>query len=79
MLHLGGCGSPISASVMCVKQSAISDRLLECNYTVNFDDFDILTEDSNKFILVPRESLLMKPDRQILNRMIKSFPLDLFG
>ena len=61
-----------------IMQSAISDHLLQCNCTINFDDFDILAADSNKFKLLLRESLLIKRDKLILNRMIKSFPLELF-
>ena len=48
-----------------VMQPTISDHLLQCNCTINFDDFDIL-------------SLLIKRDKAILNRTIKSFPLELF-
>ena len=40
-----------------VKQSAISDHLLQCNYTMNFDNFDILAAESNKFKLLLRKSL----------------------
>ena len=61
-----------------VKQSAISDHLLQCNCTINFDNFDILAAESNKFKLLLRESLLIKRDKPILNRTIKSFPLELF-
>ena len=61
-----------------VKQSAISDHLLQCNCTINFDDFSILATDCNKFKLLLRESLLTKCDKPILNRTIKSFPLELF-
>ena len=61
-----------------VMQSAISDHLLQCNCTINFDDFDILATESNKFKLLLRESLLIKHDKPILNRTIKSFPLELF-
>ena len=32
-----------------VKQSAISDHLLQCNYAIILDNFDILTAESNKF------------------------------
>ena len=62
-----------------VKQSAISDHLLQCNCTINFDNFDIFAEESNKFKSLLRESLLIKSDKPILNRTIKSFPLELFG
>ena len=61
-----------------IKQSAISDHLLQCNCTINFDNFDILAAESNKFKLLLRESLLIKRDKPILNRTIKSFPLELF-
>ena len=45
-----------------VKQSAISDHLLQCNCMINFDNFDILAAlaaESNKFKLLLRESLLI--------------------
>ena len=61
-----------------VKQSAISDHLLQYNYAINFDDYSIFTTDSNKFKLLLRESLLTKRDKPILNRTIKLFPLELF-
>ena len=61
-----------------VKQSAISDHLLQGNCTINFDDFDILAAESNKSKLLLRESLLIKCDKLILSRTIKSLPLELF-
>ena len=61
-----------------VKQSVISDHLLQCNCAINFDDFSILATDCNKFKLLLRESLFIKRDKPILNRTIKSFPLKLF-
>ena len=61
-----------------VKQSEISDHLLQCNCTINIDNFDILAAESNKFKLLLRESLLIKRDKPILNRTIKSFPIELF-
>ena len=47
----------------CVKQSAVSDHLLECNCSIDFDHFDILASDANKFRLLIKESLLIKRDR----------------
>ena len=41
-------------------------------------DFNILATESNKFKLLLRESLLIKLGKPILNRTIKSFPLELF-
>ena len=37
-----------------VKQSAIYDHLLQCNCSINFDDFSILATDCNKFKLFLR-------------------------
>ena len=57
-----------------IKQCALSNHLLQCNCTINFDDFDILSAESNKFKLLISESLLIKCDKPTLNRTIKSFP-----
>ena len=64
-----------------IKQSAISDHQFQCNYNyaVNFHEFSILATDSNKFKLLLRENLVIKRDKPILNRMIKSFPSELFN
>ena len=62
----------------CVKHSAVSDHLLECNCSIDFDHFDILASDANKFKLLIKESLLIKCDQTQLNKTIKSFPLKLF-
>ena len=61
-----------------VKQSAVSDHLLQCNYTINFDDFTILATNSSKFKTRLMESLSMKHGKPILNRTLKLFPLELF-
>ena len=61
-----------------VKQSSISDHLLQCNDTINFDSIDILAGNSNKFTLLLRESYLIKSSKSFLNRTIKSFPLEFF-
>ena len=62
-----------------VKQSAISDHLLECICSVGFGHFDILASDANKFRLLIKESLLIKRDWPQLSKTIKSFPLKLFN
>ena len=61
-----------------VKQSAVSDHLLECNRWWNFDHFDILVSYVNKFRLLIKENLLFKRDQPQLNKVFKSFPLKLF-
>ena len=40
-----------------VKQLAVSDHLLECNYSIDFDHFNILASDANKFRPLIMESL----------------------
>ena len=40
------------------------------------DDFSMLATDCNKFKLLLRESLLIKREKPILNRTIRSFPLE---
>ena len=58
-----------------VKQS---DHLLTCDCNINFDDFTILSKDSNNINLLIKESLLISCDKPILNKTVKSFPLELF-
>ena len=53
-----------------VKQSAVSDHLLECNCSIEFDLFDILASNANKFRLLIKESLLIKRDQPQLNKTI---------
>ena len=63
----------------CVKQSAVSDHLLECNCSIDFDHFDILDSDANIFRLLIKESLLIKRDQPAqLNKTIKLFSLKRF-
>ena len=58
--------------------SSIWSDTTECNCSIDFDHFDILASDANKFILLIKESLLIKRDQPQLNKTIKSFPLKLF-
>ena len=60
-----------------IKDSAVSDHLLQCNCTIDFDHFDILATDVSKFNLLVKESLLIKRDNPVLNRT-NSLPLKLF-
>ena len=41
-----------------VKQSAVSDQLLECNCSKDFDHFDILASDANKFRILIKGTLM---------------------
>ena len=60
------------------KESAIFDHLLQCDCTIDFDHFDNLASDIYNFRLLIKENLLIKRDRPVLNRTVKSFPLKLF-
>ena len=61
-----------------VKESALSDHLLQCNNTIDFADFDILASDTNNSSPLIKQNLLIKRDKPVLNRTVKSFPLKLF-
>ena len=61
-----------------MKESAISDHLLQCDCAISFDDIDVLASDTNNFRLLIKESLLTKRDKPVLNRTIKSYPLKHF-
>ena len=61
-----------------VKKSAVSDHLLQCHCTAEFDNFDILASDTNSFRLLIKENLLIKRDKPVLNHIVNSFPLKLF-
>ena len=61
-----------------MKESAVCDHRLHCDCVISLDDFDVLASDNNNFRLLIKESALIKRDKPILNRTIKSFPLKLF-
>ena len=60
------------------KLMAIQEHLLCCNYSPSFEDFSILTRESNDFKLKIMESLLIARDKPILNKADSSLPLELF-
>ena len=61
-----------------IKYVAVSDHLLQCICTIDFDHFDILTTHVSKFNFLVKEILVTKRDNPVLNRSTKSFPLELF-
>ena len=63
--------SIIRKCLKCVKQSTVSDHLLEYNCSIDFDHFDNLAFDAKKFRLLIKESLLIKHDQPQLNKTIK--------
>ena len=52
------------------KESAIRDHFLNCNNIPSFEEFTILANGNNKFVLEIKESLLIKRDRPILNKTL---------
>ena len=56
------------------KLTAIHEHLLCCNYSPSFEDFSILTSESNDFELKIIESLLIARDKPILNKADSSLP-----
>ena len=58
-----GISNLIGKRLKSVKQSAISDKLLECNCSIDLNHFDILSSDANKFRLLIKERLLVKRDQ----------------
>ena len=61
-----------------VKESAVSDHLLQCDCSINFDNFHVLVSETNNFRLLIKESLLVTRDKPVLNRTTTSFPLKFF-
>ena len=57
---------------------AIQEHLLCCNYSPSFEDFSILTRESNDFKLKIMESLLTAPDKPVLKKADSSLFLELF-
>ena len=60
------------------KESAIRDHLLNCNNIPFFEEFAILKDGANKFVIEIKESLLMKRDSLISNKNIASAKLFVF-
>ena len=60
------------------KKSAVKDHGLFFNHVGSFEDFLILTHQLNPFKLLIKESLLVSRDKPLLNKQVKSIPLQLF-
>ena len=60
------------------KRSTVKDHCLFFNHVGSFEDFSILTYESNSFKLLIKEALLVSRDQPFLNKQFKSIPLQLF-
>ena len=50
------------------------DHLLFSKHGLSFDYFNILVQGTNMFLLEIKESLLIRPDKSLLNKNISSVP-----
>ena len=60
------------------KLTEIQGHLLCCSYSPSFEDFSILTRESNDSRLKIMESLLIARDKPTLNKADSSLSLELF-
>ena len=60
------------------KKSVLKDHYLFLNHVDSFEDFSVLTYESNPFKLLIKEPLLVSRDKLLLNKQVKSIPLQLF-
>ena len=65
--------------VKSLKESTVFDHQLQCDCTTDFDHFDILVSGTNSFKIAIKQSFLTEPDKPVLNRAVKSFPLKRFN
>ena len=61
-----------------IKPSPVSDHLLECDCSIDFDNFDILATNVSKLNLLIKEILLIKHDKPVLNRTVQLLSIELF-
>ena len=59
------------------KKLAVKDHCLFFNHVGSFEVFSILTYESNPFKLLIKEALLLSRDKLLLNKQVKSIPLQL--
>ena len=69
--HIGV--SPLTGKkVKPINNSSVCDHLLHSNYLPSFDNFSIMAQENNKFLLEIKESLLIVRVKPWLNRNISS-------
>ena len=60
------------------QHTAVLEHCLFCHNSPSFDDFVIISRESNDFKLTLKESILINRDKPLLNRTVQSMPLELF-
>ena len=69
--------SPLTGKkVKPINNSSVCDHLLHSNYLPSFDNFSIMAQENNKFLLEIKESLLIVRVKPSLNRNISSTSLN---
>ena len=53
-------------------------HLLNCNFSLTFEDFIVLFHENKKYLLELKENLLIMRERPPMNRSIRSDPVCLF-
>lgn len=61
-----------------VNESAVSQHKRDTGHQISFNDFSVLSHDTNDFFLLIKESLLISRDKPALNNNVSSIPLSLF-
>ena len=59
-----------------IKDSAVSDHLLQCNCTIDFDHFNILATDMSTLNLLAKKSLYIIHENLFLKKTTKLFSLE---
>ena len=70
---------PLAFKTKPSKESAIRNHLLNYNNIPSFEEFAIISNGNDKFVLEIKESLLIKRVIPVLNKNISSAKLLLFG
>ena len=60
------------------KLTVIQEHLVCCNYSPSFEEYSILTKESNDFKLKIMQGLLISHDKPFLNNADSSLSLELF-
>ena len=60
------------------QHTAVLEHCLICYNSPSFDDFVIISRESNDFKLTLKESIIINRDKLLLNRTVQSMSLELF-
>ena len=78
-VSIWGVSARTGKNIKFTKNSAVRDHMLVCNNIVLFENFSILANGTNDFIINVQESLLIHRYGPQLNKTSESAPLMLFS